>query len=108
MTVSWRRFTNFSGWGMWSYLTARVHGRTVIELEKERNRGTAEAIRSVPYGGELIENEPGGRLRIIRMPGCTPISPPIMDWAVVQPALGQPPDTTAPGYRAQTEDRFAE
>lgn len=108
MTVGWRGFRDFSGWGMWSYLVARVNGRTAIELERERNRGTVEAVRSVPYGGELIENEPGGRLRIIRMPGCTPLVPPITDRVVVHPALGQPSDTETRSYHVQTEDRLAE
>jgi len=46
-----------------------VKGRTAAALERERNNATAELIRLMPPGTELLEYEPGGRLRIIRMPG---------------------------------------
>jgi len=49
--------------GLWQFLTARVNGRTAVELERERNRGTAEVIKVLPPGAELLENEPNGRLR---------------------------------------------
>jgi hypothetical protein len=57
--------------GMWGYLTERVKGRTAVQLEQERNQATAEAIRLLPPGAELFENEPNGRTRIIRMPHHT-------------------------------------
>lgn len=65
--------------GLWAFLIARVHGRTVlalaqerhqvaVQLERERNKATAQAIELLPPGAELLEREPTGRLRIIRMP----------------------------------------
>jgi hypothetical protein len=42
------------------------NGRTTVELEKERDLGTMEAIKALPPGAELLENEPGRRLRVIR------------------------------------------
>jgi hypothetical protein len=52
--------------GLWGFLTTRAKGRTAIELERERNRATAEAIRLLPGGCELLEYERDGRLRVIR------------------------------------------
>lgn len=63
--------------GMWDYLTARVIGRTAIEIERERNRGTTEAIRALPLGAVLVENEPGGRMRMIQMPHPPTHTPPV-------------------------------
>lgn len=62
--------------GLWRYLVVRVNGRTAIELERERNRATAVAIGLLPPGAELLESEPGGRLRVIRMPapGHSPLA----------------------------------
>jgi len=58
--------------GLWQYLIARVTGKTAIELERERNRATAAAIELLPPGAELLESEPGGRLRVIRIPESAP------------------------------------
>jgi hypothetical protein len=55
--------------GLWQYLTERTRGRTAIRLEQERNQATTAVIRALPPGGELLEYEPQGRLRIIRRPG---------------------------------------
>ena len=55
--------------GLWRFLIAREEGRTAIELERERNRATAEALRLVSGGCELLEFERDGRLRVIRRPG---------------------------------------
>ena len=55
--------------GLWRFLIARVEGRTAIELERERNRATAEAIRLLPSDCELLEYEREGRLRVIRKSG---------------------------------------
>lgn len=52
--------------GSWSYFIVRAQGRTAMELERERNRATAEALRLLPDGCELLEYERGGRLRVIR------------------------------------------
>jgi hypothetical protein len=57
-----------SSGGLWQYLTERTRGRTAIRLEQERNQATAAVIRALPPGGELLEYEPQGRLRIIRRP----------------------------------------
>ena len=59
--------------GLWRYLLVRANGRTEIELECERNRATAALISLLPPGAELLESEPGGRLRVIRMPEPAPV-----------------------------------
>lgn len=76
--------------GMWSYLSTRANGRTAVELERERNLGTAEAIRALPPGAELLENEPDGRLRVIRMPGAQQ-HPPIVELPQTQLPEIEPP-----------------
>lgn len=58
--------------GIWGYLTSRTNARKAIELEKERNRGTESAIKALPLGARLLENEPDGRLRVITMPSQVP------------------------------------
>jgi hypothetical protein len=55
--------------GLWRFLIAREEGRTAIELERERNRATAEALRLVSGSCELLEFERDGRLRVIRGSG---------------------------------------
>jgi hypothetical protein len=55
--------------GLWRFLIVRAKGRTAVELERERNRATAEVIRLLPGGCELLEYEPKGRLRVIRRSG---------------------------------------
>jgi hypothetical protein len=72
--VSWCSIASIAGvarrcGGFWRFLIAREEGRTAIELERERNRATAEALRLVPGGCELLEFERDGRLRVIRRPG---------------------------------------
>jgi hypothetical protein len=52
--------------GLWRFLIVRAKGRTAVELERERNRATAEVIGLLAGGDELLEYEPGGRLRVIR------------------------------------------
>jgi hypothetical protein len=66
--------------GLWRLLIVRARGRTAIELERERNRATAEVIRLLPSDCELLEYEPEGRLRVIRRTGSTvPASAPSSD-----------------------------
>jgi hypothetical protein len=55
--------------GLWRFLITWSQGRTAVELERERNRATAEVLRLLPGGCELLEYERGGRLRVIRRPG---------------------------------------
>jgi hypothetical protein len=55
--------------GLWRFLTVRAKGRTAVELERERNRATAEVIRLLPRDCEVLEYEPNGRLRVIRRVG---------------------------------------
>jgi len=62
--------------GLWRFLIARVKGRTAVELERERNLATARAITLLPPGAELLENEPCGRLRVIRIPAGHPTRSP--------------------------------
>lgn len=57
--------------GLWKFLAIRAEGQTAIALERERNRATAEALRMLPRGCELLEYERDGRLRAIRYP-CQP------------------------------------
>ena len=52
--------------GLWRYLSIRAQGRTAVELERERNRATAEVIQLLPEDCELLECEREGRLRVIR------------------------------------------
>lgn len=55
--------------GLWRLLIVWANGRTAVELERERNRATAEVIRLLPRDCELLEYEPDGRLRVIRRTG---------------------------------------
>lgn len=57
------------GGGLWRYLIARTESRAAIELERERNRATAEALQMLPGDCELLEYEREGRLRVIRRSG---------------------------------------
>jgi hypothetical protein len=72
--------------GVWGFLTARVCARTAVELERERNAGTRSVLRLLPPGGELVEYERSGRLRVIRMPDH-PVIPP----ATVRDVKPEPP-----------------
>lgn len=62
--------------GLWAFLTARARGRACVELERERNSGTAQAIRLLPPGAELAEGDPAGWRRVIRMPDTCSVLPP--------------------------------
>lgn len=64
--------------GLWAFLTARTRGRARVDLERERNRGTAQAIRLLPPGAELVEGDPSGWRRAIRMPDTQPARPPVI------------------------------
>jgi hypothetical protein len=85
--VSWRSIACIAGMtrrcsGLWRFLIAREEGRAAVELERERNRATAEALRLVSGGCELLEFERDGRLRVIRSSG--------LPTAVVGEASGDP------------------
>lgn len=77
--------------GLWDYLTARVQGRTAVELERERNHGTTEMIKALPPGAELLENEPNGRSRMIRTPHPSEPLPPITHLPVIHLPVIHPP-----------------
>jgi hypothetical protein len=63
--------------GLWRFLIARAMARTAVELERERNRATAEVIRLLPIDCELLEYEPDGRLRVIRRSGLATTAPAV-------------------------------
>lgn len=65
MAARWARLL---GGGLWSHLNVRVQSKTALEIERERNRATAEDIRVLPHGAKLFETEVGGRTRVIVMP----------------------------------------
>ena len=48
--------------GLWRFLVVRAQGRVAVELERERNRATAEVIQLLPENCEMLEYEPMGRL----------------------------------------------
>lgn len=52
--------------GLWEYLIVRIEGRTIMDLERERNRATARVVELLPPGGELLEYEREGRFRLVR------------------------------------------
>lgn len=65
--------------GFWAYLIKREERRQAIEthrenrlrdieLEHARNAGTTSIIEALSNGGEVIEIEPGGHSRVVRMP----------------------------------------
>jgi hypothetical protein len=81
--TAWLTLIPRGGGGLWRFLTERVRARTAIELEHERNRATAAALRDLPDGSELLEYEPHGRLRIIRRLG--PSAPPAVRAALPMP-----------------------
>ena len=64
--------------GFWRFLIVRAKGRTAIDLERERNRATAEALRLLPGDCELLEYEPDGRLRVIRRSGLAAPVPAVI------------------------------
>jgi len=63
--------------GLWQFLIVRTKGRTAIELERERNRATAAVIQLLPPHSELLEYEPQGRLRVIRISGWAASAPTV-------------------------------
>ncbi|GAA2625367.1 hypothetical protein SMC26_18850 [Actinomadura fulvescens] len=64
--------TTFSGcFGVWRFLAVWSRGRAAVALERERNAGTAQALKLLPPGGELLEIELGGRMRLLRVPSTT-------------------------------------
>jgi hypothetical protein len=63
--------------GLWRFLIVRTRERAAIELERERNRATAAAIQLLPPHSELLEYEPQGRLRVIRMSGWAAAAPTV-------------------------------
>jgi len=71
--------------GLWRFLIVRAKGRTAVELERERNRATAEIIQVLPSDCELLEYEPKGRLRVIRRSG-----PPVTAATVAGERLARP------------------
>ena len=83
--------------GLWRFLAARVDGRMAVELERqryqgtvelerERNIGTMQVIALLPPGAELLESEPAGRLRVVRIAPALPFPP-----------LGHPADPDSVG-----------
>ncbi|MGF0320907.1 hypothetical protein [Nocardia fluminea] len=72
MATRWARLL---GGGLWSHLNVRVQSKTALEIERERNRATAEDIRVLPHGAKLFETEVGGRTRVIVMP--EPVAGPV-------------------------------
>jgi hypothetical protein len=45
-------------YGIWYFLARRADGESRVKLERERNKGTQEAIRSLPPGSTLREGGP--------------------------------------------------
>jgi hypothetical protein len=72
--------------GLWAFLTTRARGRARVDLERERNQGTAQAIQLLPPGSELAEGDPLGWRRVIRIPD-TPRTAPLAR----RPAAPEPP-----------------
>ncbi|MEU4085036.1 hypothetical protein [Streptomyces aureus] len=52
--------------GLMRYLTERLHARTVVQVERERNAHTVAVLPLVKPGMDFFESEPGGRTRVIR------------------------------------------
>ncbi len=80
----WRGITGITGitqrcGGLWRFLIVRARGRIAIDLERERNRATADALRLLPGDCELLEYQFGGRLRVIRRPGLAGTIPTAID-----------------------------
>ena len=71
--------------GLWRFLIVRAMGRTAVELERERNRATAEVIRLLPPDCELLEYELGGRCRVIRRTGSAATMPAMPSEALAGP-----------------------
>jgi hypothetical protein len=63
--------------GLWGFLITWAKGRTAVELERERNRATAEALQLLPHNCELLEYERDGRLRMIRKSGPSTTAPTV-------------------------------
>ncbi|MFI6573999.1 hypothetical protein [Nocardia fluminea] len=78
------RCVRLLGGGLWAHLNVRVQSKTALEIERERNRATAEDIRVLPHGAKLIETEVGGRTRVIVMP--EPVAGPVYATGTVDAA----------------------
>ncbi|MEU9136925.1 hypothetical protein AB0D33_13305 [Streptomyces sp. NPDC048404] len=52
--------------GLLRYLTERLHARTAVEMERERNAHTVAVLPLMKPGMDFFESEPGGRTRVIR------------------------------------------
>lgn len=72
--------------GLWRFLIVWSKGRTAIELERERNRATAEVVQLLSSGDELLEYEPNGRLRVIRKSGAPVTAPTMADQLLDKPS----------------------
>ena len=71
--------------GLWKFLIVRASGRTAMDLERERNRATAEVIRLLPGDCEFLEYEPKGRLRVIRRAGPSATMPAVTSKTLSRP-----------------------
>ena len=69
--------------GLWAFLTTRARGRARVDLEHERNQGTAQAIQLLPPGSELAEGDSLGWRRVIRIPDTRAQH----HWHAAQPCL---------------------
>ena len=74
--------------GLWRFLIVRTQGRTAVELERERNRATAEVMQLLPDNCELLEYEPRGRFRVIRKLRSAVPAPTVVG-EVVLPGQGE-------------------
>ena len=58
-------------YGLWYLLAKRAAGESRVKLERERNKGTQEALKALPPGSTLREGGPGWS-REIRVPDAPP------------------------------------
>jgi len=58
-------------YGLWYFLAKRAAGESRVKLERERNKGTQEALKALPPGSTLREGGPGWS-REIRVPDARP------------------------------------
>jgi hypothetical protein len=75
--------------GLWAFLIAWTRGKSAVELERERNAGTARAIQLLPPGAELREGDPRGWHRVIRMPETPLVTPAVARGADEPRAVGE-------------------
>jgi hypothetical protein len=74
--------------GMWDFLSKRAAGKSRVELEEVRNKGTNEAIRALRSGGVLREGGPDWS-REIRTPDA-PSPSTVISVAAIPPAITAP------------------